>query len=203
MNGMTGITATAGNPFLIGFIALFSLLGCSHQTQVEASGSSISPDPAQLLTDQTSGCFLDGISVALHCVADTLISLATEHDEIRIRMVVRDFVLGEHAIEAGEYGFVELIDGVRPWGTDGAMPINGIESLSLRIGDRNIQVPKSLVADLFNLSTECWDESFMLQHAEHCQLEFSFDGGDGAGTYAATFLIDSLSISRKSVELLE
>ncbi len=203
MNGMTGITATAGDPFLIGFIALFSLLGCSHQTQVEDSGSSISPDPAQLLTDQTSGCFLDEIPVALHCVADTLLSLATMHDEIRIRMVVRDFVPGDHVIEAGNYGFVELIDGVRPWGTDGAMPFNGIESLSLQIGDRNMQAPKSLVADLYDLALECWDVSFTLQHAENCQLELSINGGDGAGSYTATFLIDSVSISRKSGELRE
>ncbi len=203
MNGMTGITATAGDPFLIGIIALISLSGCSYQTQVEAAGSSASPAPTQLLNERDHCCFLDGLPVALHCIADTGISLVTEHDEIRIRMVVRDFVLGEHVIEAGNYGFVDLIDGVRPWGTDGAMPINGIESLSLQIGDRNIQAPKSLVADLYNLSIECWNDSFTLQHAENCLLALSIYGGDGAGSYTATFLIDSLSISRKSVELRE
>ncbi len=74
------------------------------------------------------------------------------------------------------------------WGTDGTIPQSYYKSITVKIGNQEIKIPKKDIEDLFNpnnMNTECYYDK------ANNSIYIHLSNSDGAGSYVALFKIEN------------
>jgi Bacterial SH3 domain len=104
------------------------------------------------------------------------------NDSITLKMVIGDFITTKHKLTKSNT-VITKIDGKRPMGVDGGLPKTELKSIQLRIGDEVIDVPKSELNDLYQISFVSTD----VYLGQNGDIYFTMANGDGAGGYLVAF----------------
>jgi Bacterial SH3 domain len=105
-----------------------------------------------------------------------------KNDSISLKMVIGDFKSAKHKLTK-DNNFITKIDGKRPMGVDGGLPKTELQSIQLTMGDEVIDVPKSELNDLYQISFVSPD----VYLGQNGDIYFTMANGDGAGSYVAAF----------------
>lgn len=84
------------------------------------------------------------------------------------------------------------------WGTDGTIPKSYYQSITVKMGNNEIEIPKKDIEDLFNPSNE-YTECFYDKITNSVYIHFS--NSDGAGSYVALFKIENGVYKGRNVEI--
>jgi len=84
------------------------------------------------------------------------------------------------------------------WGTDGTIPKSYYQSITVKIGNQKIEIPKKDIEDLFNPNngyTECYYDKV------NNSIYIHLSNSDGAGSYVALFKIGNDVYKGRQVEI--
>lgn len=181
---------------------LLPLLGClllaCVQPQSDHKPLFVQED-GQSVASHSTGCGVHA-PFTIHCKQDGGITLVNDNGTVSIRMVVSRFDPAMHRIEQEE-NYVRAIDGLETVGTDGSMPVNGVDSLIVMFGDCLIDIPRNQIVDMHDMSESCFDSEFRLDSIGPNSFELALNGGDGAGAFRAKFFFQDGKFQRRTVEL--
>ncbi|MEO0896412.1 MAG: hypothetical protein AAFY71_08450 [Bacteroidota bacterium] len=125
--------------------------------------------------------------------------------ELYIEIFTRKFDPQRHDIvyEQEENGLIQEIDGLIPYGAVESLPATVIDSISMRLGRRNIPVPKEAYQDLYNPNL-CDGgyfkqplSAFTSMNGDYIYLYLY--GGESSGTYFAKLIFDKKRYIKKIV----
>jgi Bacterial SH3 domain len=105
-----------------------------------------------------------------------------KNDSISLKMIIGDFITTKHKLTKSNT-VITKIDGKRPMGVDGGLPKTELKSIQLKIGNEVIDVPKSELNDLYQISFVSPD----VYLGQNGDIYFTMANGDGAGGYVAAF----------------
>ncbi|MEO8069578.1 MAG: hypothetical protein ABI599_17915 [Flavobacteriales bacterium] len=134
----------------------------------------------------------------LHCKEGGRIMAMNADGTLRIRMVVSQFDTAAHRIEQSEFG-VDKIDYLDVLGTDGSMPVNGVDSLIVMFGECLIDIPREKITDMYDMSASCHDSYFRMDSIGPDSFVLAIDGGDGAGAFRAKYSIQDGKFQGRTV----
>jgi hypothetical protein len=107
-----------------------------------------------------------------------------------LHLTIIDFDSTRHRIRRErEYGFVEKIDGRRPYGVDGDMPDTEFGRFEITIDGKRLKIPRTAYSDLFQPRFYAdFIEAFESRDGRRLYLQMS--ASDGAGAYTVTWAFD-------------
>lgn len=76
------------------------------------------------------------------------------NDSLVVEIRSTAFHPDQHKLRKDKFGNIQLIDGKRPLGTDGEMPLEQLTSLSMTIGGRPVDIPASAWDNLYDPTLE-------------------------------------------------
>ena len=109
-------------------------------------------------------------------------SVKLKMDSVEITLTQSMFEKGKHRFKYSKEApdQIELIDNKQYWGTDGEMPSTQYDKIILRIGHRNISLPKRATVGLYEPSLYNAEAYFNKQNNT---LYITTINSDGAGSY--------------------
>lgn len=118
--------------------------------------------------------------------------LELNNDSITVTILVKPFDRSNHKIEYYEDGWLNTIDGVRPWGVEGKLPKYELKSISIQKHDgrgvfKQYNFPLSALSNVYepNLADGYTGVFFGL----HGEMFIIMNNGDGAGGYTVCWTI--------------
>ncbi len=84
----------------------------------------------------------------------------------------------------------------RFWGTDGGLPDYSIESLSLRVDGKEIEIPRKAYSDLYNINLP--SGLWIMESSNGIHLYIS--GGDAAGSYEGKLIVKNNKVVAREIE---
>jgi hypothetical protein len=112
-------------------------------------------------------------------------SLSISNDSINFLISLKPFNSKEHQIKRNK-GFVEKIDGMKPWGIDGGLPKMEISTLALSIKGHSVLIPKSAYKDLYEIGLN--EMNIHFDSRGNIYIYFPINS-DGAGGYFGTWVV--------------
>ena len=104
-------------------------------------------------------------------------------------VTTQDFHRSSHRLEFHSDGETLMkIDGQAYSGTDGTVPKREICSISLVMDGQSYALPRESFADMFEPHKDCTTVCRLV--CDSSRPEFELVGGDGAGAYSATWLVE-------------
>lgn len=144
-----------------------------------------------------SGCIQNLMAAIIFvgiCSANAAERHITEGQNFKVIIEIANFDPKNHRIEYRTFEgqrVLSRIDGAEYSGLDGGFPFTEITSISVITDGRTYRLPRKSFSSLFNprLGAD------FPAHVRNLQknIEISFNGGDGAGSYGVSFLIDKRS----------
>jgi hypothetical protein len=125
-------------------------------------------------------------------------ALIFENGSINLRILLKNFEPTAHKISRNSGGYVELIDGLEPFGVDGGVPKKEIISIQLTINGQSVKIPRGLYRNLYEMTLE----NVRLRRYNN---DIYFDmpmNSDGAGSWGAVWVIRDGRIIKKICERL-
>jgi hypothetical protein len=80
--------------------------------------------------------------------------LTLHNDSLTVELTTAPFRPNQHALRKDKYGLVQKIDGKRPLGTDGDMPLEKLTCLRMTIGGRAVDIPAAAWENLYDPTLE-------------------------------------------------
>lgn len=124
-------------------------------------------------------------------------SLSISDDSIDFSILLKPFNVKEHKVKRNIQGFVETIDGTRPWGVDGGLPNTEISSLTFKIKGKSVVFPIEAYKDLYEVGLECMNLHFDSKGNIYIYFPCS---SDGAGGYFAAWVIRDGKYKKRYVD---
>jgi Bacterial SH3 domain len=112
-------------------------------------------------------------------------TLTIYQSNIKVQIFKSAFILKEHKIERKEYNPVSKIDQKHPWGVDGTLPTQAIQSIQITLGQNVLEMPKNELDDLFEPNFE----QTRVFVGKNDTYYLTMSNSDGAGGYRVTFVI--------------
>lgn len=118
----------------------------------------------------------------IHIARKNVTSVKLKKDSIEITLTQSMFEKGKHRFKYSKEApdQIELIDNKQYWGTDGEMPSTQYDKIILRIGHRNVSLPKRATVGLYEPSLYNAEAYFNKQNNT---LYITTINSDGAGSY--------------------
>ena len=148
-------------------------------------------------------CLIAAITFAGLCNATAAERHITEGRNFNVIVETTNFDPKNHRMEyrthEGQRALLK-IDGAEYSGSDGEVPSAEITSISAITDGRIYRLPRSSFRSLFNPRLGSDSSAYVTNKQK--SIEISFRGGDGAGSYGVSFLIDkgSAKVERRVTE---
>lgn len=110
-------------------------------------------------------------------------------DSIVVTQSIKPFVIAQYRVTytKGEYRGIAAINGKAWWGTDGELPKKAYKSIQIRLGGREMDLPKEAIADVFEPTP--WNMEVNYDRA-HDILYIQAMNSDGAGAYSVIWTVE-------------
>lgn len=83
---------------------------------------------------------------------------------------------------------IQKYKGRELWGRDGTIPKTYYKSITLKIGNQEIEIPEKDIGDLFNVNNDCTECYY---DKANNSIYIHLSNSDGAGSYVALFKIEN------------
>lgn len=125
-------------------------------------------------------------------------SLTLSNDNTSVVFTKEPFNESKHTIERDTDGWLEAIDGQKPWGVDGCIPTTGLASITINYKDKTYSLPEVAISNIY-------EPSFLEGHCgvfvgSDNTLYIAMVNGDGAGSYIVIWAIADKEL--KSMNLI-
>lgn len=117
---------------------------------------------------------------------------------IKIDIAKTDFIKADHKYTYSKQnpGMVEAIDGKEIWGTDGNIPKKEYKSVTIRIGNDMIRLPKQALENLYEPNLDYTSAHYDPVHDTLYIMAFN---SDGAGGYGLVWIIENKKYKTRAV----
>ena len=116
-------------------------------------------------------------------------------DNINFRYTTKPFTENKKIVEISEEKYIQSINGLFIWGTDGMIPQNEIDKLEISKNNVNIEIPEILKQDLY--------EKINLKSIKFYKINDTYFiyhwNSDGAGFYEVVWVIENNVIKQRLV----
>jgi len=109
------------------------------------------------------------------------------NDFIEITLVQKDFIPAKNKVTKDKEGWVRKINGKEFWGTDGGLPAKEYKSVTVNIGQKDIDIPSEAYNDLYNPNLEYSEANYDIKNDI---LYVHSNNSDGAGGYTVVWVIE-------------
>jgi hypothetical protein len=80
--------------------------------------------------------------------------LSLYHDSLTVELITAPFRPNQHVLRNDEHGYIQKIDGKRPLGTDGEMPLEKLAGLRMTVSGRAVDIPAAAWDNLYDPTLE-------------------------------------------------
>ena len=121
-----------------------------------------------------------------------------ENKNITVEVTTKDFIEPEHTYKLDNNGYIELIDNKIPWGIDGGLPRTEYKEIIIQINGKSVAMP---IEALHNLYEPSLRSTSVYYDADKDSLYIVATNSDGAGGYAAVFIIENKKYKERVLEI--
>ena len=109
---------------------------------------------------------------------------------IKIDIAQTDFIKSDHKFTYSKQnpGMVDAVDGKQMWGTDGNFPKKEYQSVTVKIGNETVRIPKQALENLYEPTL---DYTSAYYDPAYDTLYIRAFNSDGAGAYGLVWVIEN------------